>query len=771
MKSNRTLSPWLRRATCLTLSCAIASFAPPADAAEAAAAAADGSSVAAADIAGEDSPRDTFYDATTVTALGHEAKVFEIATPVTVLSRAEIDRRLVNQPTDLLRDQPGVDVNGVGLNQARPVIRGQRGLRVLFLSDGLRMNNSRRQTDFGEITGLIDLDDVEALEVVRGPASVLYGSDAIGGVLNLVTRDAPLGDGTRGSLEARYGSAGDLARGGASIEGREGRFGWRVGGSYRQADAYEAPAGSYGKVTLADDTTVLDTGLDDQSFEVGFDAQLTDAQSLRLKGRRYRAEETGFGLIEPALLEARPTSRTRIYYPYQDFDRYQATWNHVQPGALLADSADVRLFQQSNERELVNDIFVNIGPVGPRFPDSSLSVLSRNFTDLETTGVRSELMKDFGGRHLVTYGLDCTRDDSFNTDELRFTTTIRFPFPPFQAVDDSTSNRANTPNATNDSCGVFAQDEIAIGSRLKVNAGLRWQRVETIATKTPGKNVDGLDFRDDKTVGALSATYALADGFNLFGSYATAFRAPNLIERLFSGPTPEGSGFQILNDGLTSEASKNFDLGVKLRRERFFVEAVVFRSDLDEGVVQYFLSAGEIAALPADLRAEIAQLRPQYVVQQRNIDRLRYEGLEFAGALRLPSDFTLGGNYTYLSAERIDSASPPTGDTYANKVTAYLRWEPTDRPFWAEYRVRHNGEENANIQPGQVIPLVGEALPAFTVHYLAGGIALGPWAGLTHSLLFEVANVTDELYAEFSNVSFFRPEPGRRVTAAYRLRF
>ena len=93
-----------------------------------------------------------------------------------------------NNAADLLRDQPGVDVNGVGVNQARPVIRGQRGLRVLFLEDGLRMNNARRQTDFGEITGLVDVDDVSSVEVVRGPMSVLYGSDAIGGVLNLVTK-------------------------------------------------------------------------------------------------------------------------------------------------------------------------------------------------------------------------------------------------------------------------------------------------------------------------------------------------------------------------------------------------------------------------------------------------------------------------------------------------------------------------------------------------------------------------------------------------------
>ena len=136
-------------------------------------------------------PADTFFDSTTVTALGHEAKTLEIATPVTVIGPAELERRLVAQPADLLRDQPGVDVNGVGLNQVRPVIRGQRGLRVLFLADGLRLNNARRQTDFGEITGLFDLEEVESVEVVRGPASVLYGSDAIGGVFNLVSRTTP----------------------------------------------------------------------------------------------------------------------------------------------------------------------------------------------------------------------------------------------------------------------------------------------------------------------------------------------------------------------------------------------------------------------------------------------------------------------------------------------------------------------------------------------------------------------------------------------------
>ncbi|MEO8505495.1 MAG: Plug domain-containing protein, partial [Acidobacteriota bacterium] len=87
-------------------------------------------------------PSDSFFAATTVTALGRETDSFEVATPVTVVPLQEIERRMPANPAALLLDQPGVDLNGVGPNQQRPVIRGQRGLRVLFLEDGLRLNNA-----------------------------------------------------------------------------------------------------------------------------------------------------------------------------------------------------------------------------------------------------------------------------------------------------------------------------------------------------------------------------------------------------------------------------------------------------------------------------------------------------------------------------------------------------------------------------------------------------------------------------------------------------
>ena len=166
----------------------------------------------------------SYYDETTVTVTGNEIDTFEVAQPVVVLDAETIDRRQPDSATDLLRDQVGVDVNGVGPNQSRPIIRGQRGLRVLFLENGLRMNNARRQTDFGEIPGLVDIESVEAVEVVRGPASVLYGTDAIGGVLNLVTHEPSWADRTHGGLRLLGSTAGDQLKATGSVAGSAERF-------------------------------------------------------------------------------------------------------------------------------------------------------------------------------------------------------------------------------------------------------------------------------------------------------------------------------------------------------------------------------------------------------------------------------------------------------------------------------------------------------------------------------------------------------------------
>src|ERR1041385_7951821 len=94
----------------------------------------------------------------TVTATRSPKEVFRTASPVIVVDSTRIRRSLANGVAEILRDQPGLDFTGTGANQGRPLIRGQRGQRILLLEDGIRLNNSRRQQDFGELPALVGLD-------------------------------------------------------------------------------------------------------------------------------------------------------------------------------------------------------------------------------------------------------------------------------------------------------------------------------------------------------------------------------------------------------------------------------------------------------------------------------------------------------------------------------------------------------------------------------------------------------------------------------------
>ena len=128
---------------------------------------------------------------------------------------------------------------------------------------------------------------------------------------------------------------------------------------------------------------------------------------------------------------------------------------------------------------------------------------------------------------------------------------------------------------------------------------------------------------------------------------------------------------------------------------------------------------------------------------------------------------TLGGNVTLLDSERRDADNPPTGDIAEDKWNLFARYEWGR--YGVEYRVRHNGEEDAVLEPGDPIPLAGPTLPSFTVHGLGAFADLGAVGRVQHRLGLQIENLSDELYAEFTNIASFRPQPKRNFVLTYRL--
>lgn len=683
----------------------------------------------------------------TVTATRDLREVFRTPTPVSVVDSTTLARRAPASITDLFLDLPGLDVNGVGPSQSRPIIRGQLGQRILLLEDGIRMNNSRREADFGEIPSLVGLEALGRVEIVRGPTSVLYGTDAIGGAVNLITRQpssAITGSSVRGSFGYRYQSAGNSQRPFGLVTGQNGRFNWLAYGSYRDAGDYTAPAGTFGKLPLAQDSKVRDSGVKDQNYagQIGFG--FTETSSIHARYERYNADNAGFGYVDNTDLGQPNAFSIAIRYPHQALDRVSVGYTNTGLHSALADRVDLTTYYVSNARRLTFDIGVPVGP-GPQ-----ATIAIRNFTDLDTWGFRLEAAKAVGPV-VLTYGADGFRDRSNNTD-----TSTSTGFAPGPPIVDPVSK---TPNAIFRSLGGFLQSDFHLAPRLSLIAGVRVQDIKAETRPTPGVTDPLVSHENSTLVGTLNTEYLLNEHASLIATVGRGFRSPNLIERFFNGPTPEGQGYQVRTPDLKPETSVNIDLGFRLRGRPGELEVFGFRNEITDAIL--LAPTGDSTDIGG------GQKLPNF--SNVNVGKLRYLGIEANGRLVFGAGLSLRSNLTVFDSRDVRDPSNPVANSYGVRVGGEARYDHPDGRFWLAYGVRHNGSQkdiNASQSP------VGTPIPGFTVMTARAGARLFRAGRSEHSVSATLDNVGDRLYSEASSSStLFRPSPGRNVTLAYRVDF
>jgi iron complex outermembrane receptor protein len=182
-----------------------------------------------------------FSESLTVSPNGRDT--FESYQPATVVGGEDLQQRLGNTLGATLASEPGVNVRTFGSGNARPVVRGLDNDRVLILENGARTGDlSSQSADHG-----VTLDPATAtqIEVVRGPATLLYGSSAIGGVVNLVSEEIatkPL-TGVHGAFTAQGATADENAGIAGNLSGGNGKLAYRVNGSAQRTGDYDTPEG------------------------------------------------------------------------------------------------------------------------------------------------------------------------------------------------------------------------------------------------------------------------------------------------------------------------------------------------------------------------------------------------------------------------------------------------------------------------------------------------------------------------------------------------
>ena len=200
----------------------------------------------------------TVHEELTVTATaGGQSTAFDAFNAITTLDSFELVGNPQPSLGDALENEPGVAKRSFGPGSSRPIIRGFDGDRVLIMEDGIRTGDLSGQSADHGVT--LDPNGLDRVEIVRGPATLLYGSNAVGGVVNAITpHDSYLDalvEGTRGQASVDFGSAAEQKGTNGSIRRTTGNMVFWLEGGTRATSDYDTPIG-----TIENSSTQLSTG-------------------------------------------------------------------------------------------------------------------------------------------------------------------------------------------------------------------------------------------------------------------------------------------------------------------------------------------------------------------------------------------------------------------------------------------------------------------------------------------------------------------------------
>jgi hemoglobin/transferrin/lactoferrin receptor protein len=665
-----------------------------------------------------------FKDKIVVTASRQEEESGNTPAPITVIDADTIEKIQPEKMADLFKNIPGVEIEGEGPFRGLPVIRGLSSNRVLILVDGQRLNNARESTTFAGIQpGLVNLSEVERIEVLRGPASVQYGSDAIGGVINIITRRPDLGVAAfnwDGEMAYEYGTAADSQNARVNVSGAGQGFSFQIGGAYQKADDYTAADGAseserFSEYVLADDT-VPNSGMEQTSFDGSFRFLTGEQGVFRVNAEVVRTKDIGFPGFDPE------TSGIDFGFPKFDRDKIGLGWDSGPVWGLT----DINLnayYQQVDKETKQNFAF-------PGFEQTNLTD-----SKIDSFGFNAQGIAD-SSAHRLTFGLDFYRD---KLDDDAFSQTCFgpgiCPFPP--------STEVSVPKSKQTGLGAYLQDRIALSEVFALQVGLRGDTFDFVSDKNdPDFAGEPFDVTDSAISGNVGVVWSVTNYINLNALVARGFRTPNLQERAFSGQVFTDTILDQ-NPDLSSETSLNYELGAKFRSDRFFGGVNFYYNDLKD-FISYEIND---------------ELSPDgfYHGRLANIDKARIQGIELNFEAILSDWWTAFLTYAYTKGDNL-TTDEPLSFMAPQKVLVGLRYQRAR--WWGEANARFVDRltrlpsDDANFEEG---------VPGFSVYDLRGGYDFDFGLGF----LVALGNITDKLYAEpFNN----RPEPGRnlRVTARYR---
>jgi hemoglobin/transferrin/lactoferrin receptor protein len=668
-----------------------------------------------------------------VTATRTEEESFALPYSVDVVSPADFARKLPRTTPEALRELPSIMLQKTSHGQGSPYLRGFTGFRTLMLVDGIRLNNSTFRDGPNQYWSTIDALSLDRMEVVRGPSSVLYGSDAIGGTVNAIsTGRTSYGEGFDWDARTfyRYSSAEQSHVGRVEASGQyDNEFGFHIGVSPK----------NFGDLRGGEDVGAQrKTGYDELDWDTKLEYRITPSsrfvyghQTVNMDDA-WRAHSTIYG--RPWEGTTVGSDLRRLFDQGRDLD-YLQYHTEALPGFVEEMHFSVSYHRQDETEDRVR----------------STGIQELQSVDVQTLGLSAQFQSPSPVGRWV-YGAEYYHD------------WVDSSFRRYNAAGDLTQVRVQGPvadDATYDLVGAYVEDHIPLANdRLQLILGGRYTYAQVDANKIRDPSTGGtfsLNDSWDNVVGNARLLYKLdsEEHFALFVGASQGFRAPNLSDLT---RWDADWGLEVPSPGVNPEQFLSLEGGARVRYERFTAEASYFHTLIDDMIMR--VPTGETnSGVP--------------VVTKQNSGQGYIHGVELSGSLALHRDWTLWANFTWMEGE-VESplvVGGPVQSSYLSRlmpvtVNSGLRWQYAKWHVWAEFAATFATDAD-KLAPNdrldtQRIPPGGT--PGYAVYHLRAG--WNPCRYATISAALE--NLLDKDYRiHGSGVN----EPGRNLILAADFRF
>lgn len=649
----------------------------------------------------------------TVTAeAGQVSDARKLAQSVNVIDDREILERGTEVVAQVVDEEQGVNLQRTSPSLSAVFVRGLTGRNVAVYVDGVRYTTSAQRGGVGTFFSLIEPSSLEAVEILRGPNSSQYGSDAHGGVVNFLLHSPRYGDEDgqlHGTTNTFYSSTTNGFGGNQLLTYGTKRYGLLLNANARRINRLRPGA-----------------GLDTHAAVTRFLGLPSDVFGKRLPDTAF----TQYGGLLRASFNLDDTTQFLLSYDRSQQDagrRYDQLLGG--DGNLIADL-----------RNLIADVFY------ARLLKQNLGFFDNASFTFSYVGQREERINQGGNGNpfgAITNQRERTNVLGFNfyVDKKLGSNTLllgadayhdKISAPAF-TTDPVTrvvvNSRPRIPNGARYlAYGFFVQDIFtAIPDRLRISGALRYNVASYRARATDAPVVSGRPlFPDDSErfgafSGRIGAVLDIGGGFDIAAKYARGFRAPNTTDLGIVGLVGTGfevnsqtaaslggsigttSGADAVSTGipitrLTPETSDGFDLSLRYTSKRFAADLTGFTTKLNDvyfdqtlilppGAIGKFLGSEQIVSQNSRGWVSVAAAPTSPVLVRVNYGAARFNGVEFNSQARLSNQFSARANFTYVRAHSLLNGLPPNIEGGVPNTAGFLslRYQPRSRFYLEAY--------------------------------------------------------------------------------------